>query len=231
MPRISQSTRTRRPSAMLHTMLLEAARELFLERGYDGATTKEISERAGVSERVLFNRFGSKAEIFKAAVIAPFAAFISDYIGLWEREANRDHPEAGLEVFVDGLYDLAIRHRAVLLSCVARALAADAGVERELLDEFASTFQRLVPTTGTYAEHHGIHMDNVAVVATSAATVLGTALLDDLLFPRESTRPSRERLINEIKRRLGDSFAPRKYEPSQPGTGSAKIDRGASSAS
>jgi len=44
--------------------LLEAARGLFAERGYAGATTAGIAERAGVSEGILFHHFGSKRELF-----------------------------------------------------------------------------------------------------------------------------------------------------------------------
>lgn len=39
--------------------LFQAALELLAERGYRGATTREIARRAGVSEVTLFRRFGS----------------------------------------------------------------------------------------------------------------------------------------------------------------------------
>lgn len=43
--------------------LLEAARELLLERGYAGTTTKAIAERCELSEATLFFYFRSKEEI------------------------------------------------------------------------------------------------------------------------------------------------------------------------
>lgn len=45
--------------------LAAAARELFAERGFAGATTAEIASRAGVSEGILFHHFGSKRELFE----------------------------------------------------------------------------------------------------------------------------------------------------------------------
>jgi len=42
--------------------------ELLSERGYKGATTRAIAERAGVAEVTLFRRFGSKANLIAAAV-------------------------------------------------------------------------------------------------------------------------------------------------------------------
>ncbi len=55
--------------------LLEAALELLAERGYQGATTRRIAERAGVAEVTLFRRFGSKARLLAEAVRRAGAAF------------------------------------------------------------------------------------------------------------------------------------------------------------
>ncbi len=44
--------------------LLEAAYRCFSEKGYLGATTREISRSAGVSEVTLFRIFGSKRKLF-----------------------------------------------------------------------------------------------------------------------------------------------------------------------
>jgi len=47
--------------------VLRIARDLFRARGHT-ATTREIAEAAGVSEAVLYQRFGSKDELFFAAM-------------------------------------------------------------------------------------------------------------------------------------------------------------------
>ena len=44
--------------------VLDAARELFLERGFNGTTTKQIAENCELSEATLFFYFRSKNEIF-----------------------------------------------------------------------------------------------------------------------------------------------------------------------
>jgi len=56
-----------RPVTIKDEDLLRAAREVFLERGIQ-ATTAEVAARAGVSEGTLFNRFKSKAELFRTAM-------------------------------------------------------------------------------------------------------------------------------------------------------------------
>src|SRR3990170_5541952 len=45
--------------------LLEATLRLISEKGYLGATTREIAHRAGVTELTLFRHFGSKEKLFE----------------------------------------------------------------------------------------------------------------------------------------------------------------------
>lgn len=58
-----------RTASIRDETILKAAREVFLARGIQG-TTAEVAERAGVSEGTVFNRFKSKDELFRAAMIA-----------------------------------------------------------------------------------------------------------------------------------------------------------------
>lgn len=48
--------------------LIEAALAVLSDRGFRGATTRDIAERAGVSEVTLFRQFGSKAALVDAAL-------------------------------------------------------------------------------------------------------------------------------------------------------------------
>ena len=59
--------------------ILEAARQVFLNRG-QLATTREIAEAAGISQAVLYQRFGSKDELFFSA-IAPPAPNVEELLG------------------------------------------------------------------------------------------------------------------------------------------------------
>jgi AcrR family transcriptional regulator len=44
--------------------LLAAAREVFMARGYHGATLEQIAEAAGFSKGVVYSQFASKADLF-----------------------------------------------------------------------------------------------------------------------------------------------------------------------
>jgi len=49
--------------------LLRAAKELFLEQGYQKTTTSAIARRAETGDGTLFNYYASKAELFLAAML------------------------------------------------------------------------------------------------------------------------------------------------------------------
>ena len=48
--------------------ILEAALNVIVQRGYAGATTREISAAAGMNEVTLFRRFGSKEQLLRAVI-------------------------------------------------------------------------------------------------------------------------------------------------------------------
>jgi AcrR family transcriptional regulator len=80
--------------------LLAVARDLFVERG-PSASTREIARRAHVSEGVLFQRFGTKVELYFAALAPPGVEFDREPAkGLSRREARK-----WLDSFVRRLVD------------------------------------------------------------------------------------------------------------------------------
>jgi TetR/AcrR family transcriptional regulator len=65
--------RTTRPSAdATRERIVAAAVDLFSERSFDGATTREIAARAEVTQSLLNYHFRSKEELWRAAVDALF---------------------------------------------------------------------------------------------------------------------------------------------------------------
>jgi AcrR family transcriptional regulator len=50
--------------------LLEAAQSLFGQQGFEGTTIRDIGERAGVDAALIARYFGSKADLYIAAVVA-----------------------------------------------------------------------------------------------------------------------------------------------------------------
>jgi AcrR family transcriptional regulator len=58
--------------------ILEAARLLIADRGYDGVTMRELAEKSLVSVPTLYNLFGGKNELLLAAVESYFANLVVD---------------------------------------------------------------------------------------------------------------------------------------------------------
>lgn len=58
----------RRDKEATKKALLAAAVEVFAQRGFDGATTKEVATRAGVNEGLIQRYFGGKAGLLQAIV-------------------------------------------------------------------------------------------------------------------------------------------------------------------
>ncbi|MFZ5436134.1 MAG: TetR/AcrR family transcriptional regulator [Bacillota bacterium] len=57
------------PKIIPEKQIFDAAISVFLARGYERATTKEISEVAGMNETTLFRKYNSKAELLKQALL------------------------------------------------------------------------------------------------------------------------------------------------------------------
>jgi AcrR family transcriptional regulator len=58
--------------------VLTAAREVFLARGYHGATVEQIADAAGFSTGVVYSQFGGKADLFLALLEARIEQRIRD---------------------------------------------------------------------------------------------------------------------------------------------------------
>lgn len=204
--------RRRRGSEELRRILLDVSRDLFDQRGFQATTTAEISRKAGVSERVLFNNFASKSALFNAAVIAPFVELLTDYIDEWAQDTSGATPEERLDRLVNGLYGLAREHRTALLTALAEHHRdPDAS---ELLDQLAGALQRLeviVPGEEYRDQYRGLDMP--ALAADVVGMIFGVALLDDMIFPARTRRPSRQRLTDEMRSLLLDGMRHRSPRP------------------
>jgi len=67
------SAAPRRPASVeTRSALLDAAARVFVERGYHGATVRQIAEAAGFTNPVLYYHFGGKEELYGALIRGSF---------------------------------------------------------------------------------------------------------------------------------------------------------------
>lgn len=62
------STEQLKDSTKTRIKILEAAIKLFAENGFNGTTTKQIAEEAGVNEALIFRYFSTKRELYGAII-------------------------------------------------------------------------------------------------------------------------------------------------------------------
>jgi AcrR family transcriptional regulator len=129
-----RSVASRRPRGEPRRLLLDAARELFARQDYRSTTTREIAQAAGVTEHLLFRHFGSKAALFREALVLPFTSFVDEFGRTWQSVVPEETKEEELtEHFVGQLYDVFVQHQGLFLTLMAaEALSdeekADAGI-------------------------------------------------------------------------------------------------------
>jgi len=71
---VASPRRHRRNPQASRAAILEAAREVFAERGYARATIREIARRAGVTHGLVMRHFGTKEQLLITALPGPRAA-------------------------------------------------------------------------------------------------------------------------------------------------------------
>lgn len=160
--------RERRRSEDVHSALLASAAKLFARHGLARTTTKEIAEDAGVAETAVFRHFGSKTDLFREAVIAPFARFADHYAERWwpllEQPSTN---EAILRAFMEDFYDALKDNRDAVL---AMLMAQGDPAAREAVAEGREHFTQLFGSLTSLAESWSNRSDGMAPVFTDALT-------------------------------------------------------------
>lgn|GEM_PF-1401618 len=84
--------------------ILDAAVQLFSQRGYAGTGVLEIARRAGIEKAALYWHFGSKEGLLAAVIDRANAEFVERVL----KRASSASPEERLDRFVNGLRRLAV---------------------------------------------------------------------------------------------------------------------------
>jgi AcrR family transcriptional regulator len=164
-------------------LLLDAARDLFAERGFKGTSTRDIAERAGVSEVMIFRHFGSKANLFQESVVEPFTSFMQRYIADYRsREHGKLSPEEEGRAFYTGLFDVLRAEREALLALMAARQFDDLpdAASAEVQEAFGQVLRLVEEVVATEAEERDFtDFDLVPTVRVMFSMVLAAALHGD----------------------------------------------------
>ncbi|MBY8861942.1 TetR/AcrR family transcriptional regulator [Nocardia sp. CA2R105] len=201
---------TRRPRGEPRRLLLDAARTLFARQDYRSTTTREIAEAAGVSEHLLFRNFGSKAALFREAVVLPFTGFVDEFGRTWRAVVPDETDEQDLaRQFAGQLYDLFVENRGLVITL----LAAEALAPEEIEDTGIADIRRALDALGRISAEgmhlRGVRSDHPALAAHSTvAMIAGMAALRSTYFGAE--QPPRAAIVEELTQAILYGFLHRR---------------------
>jgi AcrR family transcriptional regulator len=178
--------------------VIRAARDLFARRGYDGTSLRDIAERAGVNESVIYRSVGTKEQIFNAAVLEPYHGFVSSFVAHWKAATERPSNSEMVGGFVRQLYDLLSENRELITSLVAASTLTDSDAQTPARAQLNAELDTLAAETAADAEGRGLDgVDLNLAVRCAVGMVMSLVLLDDWLLPTDARRPSRAALLDE----------------------------------
>ena len=143
--------RAARPSAdPTRERILAAALDLFSERSFEGATTREIAKRAGVTQPLLNYHFQSKDALWRAAVDTLFEELTATIAARAEGLRGVDELTATRLIVRDFIFFSAHHpqlHRIIMQECKVDSPRMDWLVERHirpLYDTTVARFEHLI---------------------------------------------------------------------------------------
>ena len=199
--------RTRRTGDEVRRLLLETARARFSADGYAGASTKTIATEAGLSETLIFNHFITKAGLFEAAVLEPFARFIDDYVARFRDTPMTADLAAETRLYVAKMFELLRDHRNLVLALIATEAFDLDGLGHKVNQTFT---RLLVPiedmVSREWAERGWRGFDTTIVVRALIGMIMSMSVLDGVLCDPSAARPDDERIVDQLTRLLVDGY-------------------------
>lgn len=188
--------------------LLEAAGQVFAERGYDAATTREVAQAAGVNEQLIQRYFGGKAGLLMALI---------ERFGEQEATCCSQPPGGSVEGEIEGFLRHQLAHASAVgdVSKVAlqRALC-DPDAAREIGRLFTGSrvplLQRRLEALRARGLIDGSADLEAAAIALSSLS-LGLAFVEQLVFGADCARL--QRVARHVARVYAAGLAPRSSFP------------------
>ena len=181
------------------TRLVDAAAEVFAEKGYDRAGVQEISRRAGLTTGAIYGRFAGKAELLQAAIESRTTDELDD---LFASHAFDGRATDILRVVGSHLVapppEVDHEDGALLLEAFIAA-RRDAEVResiQKVIEERAASLAELVEAAKVDGSVDA-DLDTQSVVAFCHAVGLGFLLYDAISYPMPEAMPW-EQLITRL---------------------------------
>jgi AcrR family transcriptional regulator len=188
--------------------ILKAARQAFVETGdMNGTTIKQIAERGGISEGVIYRHFESKDQLFYEAVFEPLRQAVDELVAATEI-VDLDEPltpERQLET-LNGLYRQLIATLEEILPLLGLVLFGDPKVARRFYRKhFTVAMDRLAEAWREVEDRYGYEFESPDI---SARAVMGIALVL-ALESRHNDLFNRDRAVSLVTEGSVKGFFPK----------------------
>jgi AcrR family transcriptional regulator len=173
----------RMPASERRAEIIQAAMAEFAMKGLHGTSTEDIAARAGVSQPYLFRLFGTKKDLFLAAVEGCFGRVHDAF-----RLAVESEPEDALEAMGHAYKGLLERREMLLLQLHAYAACSDPEVGAAVRRQYGELYRYVKQISGEDDEclreffAHGMLM-TVAAAMNLPAVLKTEAWACELLGP------------------------------------------------
>ena len=191
-------------SEATRTALLQAARELFTERGYAGAATEDIAQRAGVTRGALYYQFRDKSGLFYAVLegislstnekVASAMQPNQEEVGdLWDQIVR-----TGAEAYLDACMDPAVQRIGLIEAPAVLGWEEKRELDRKYgISLISSALQELMGA-GLIAPQPVEPLAHLVLSAVLEAAMY-IARADDISAARQEMGASLERLLDGMR--------------------------------
>jgi TetR/AcrR family transcriptional regulator len=117
--------------------ILNAAREEFIERGYEGARIQRIADNSGANKAMIYYYFTSKKELYRRVITNVFGGALGQIRGIFEVEMSVEEKIKALVDFYVSFY----RSNTGFVRLMLREIASNSPVLTEVLEELKDTIK------------------------------------------------------------------------------------------
>lgn len=191
--------------------ILQAAIEVFAEKGFSASSTSEIAQRAGVAEGTIFRHYRTKKDLLVSIVAPTMAKLMAPFVlrGFNKvLDVEYDSFEQFLRAFIENRLEFLNQHRSVL-----KILVQEIPFHPELREQFFQNIaSKVLERLSAIVEHFKsqgkmVELPTLTVIRLTGSALLGYSLARMFLGEREGAswddEYEREQTIAFIIRGLG----------------------------
>jgi len=133
-------------------VVVQAAIDVFTERGFEQATVADLLQRAGIARRTFYKYFRSKADVLAALYTHVTHELIVDLV---DGPADADDPLAGLRAALDRYLEFHVQNDAIVRILLEEATRSESPLW-PLRNRFRATLVSMIDRAVTAASGHRV---------------------------------------------------------------------------